>query len=80
MTTDRQRLGEFGERLVCKRSNCPRCKRPTTLRRLPTNFKCADIICDLMDLIYPGFVAATGYRSSSTAMITSTPGSCPPRA
>ena len=46
MTTDRQRLGEFGERLVCKRSNCPRCKRPATLRRLPTNFKCADVICD----------------------------------
>ena len=24
----------------------PRCKRPRTLKRLPTNFKCADIICD----------------------------------
>src|SRR5438876_5604271 len=46
MATDKQQLGEFGERLVCKRSNCPRCKRATTLRRLPTNFKCADVICD----------------------------------
>jgi hypothetical protein len=46
MATERQRLGEFGERLVCKRSKCPRCKRVKTLRRLPTNFKCADIICD----------------------------------
>ncbi len=25
---------------------CPRCKRPKTLKRLPTNFRCADLICD----------------------------------
>jgi hypothetical protein len=25
---------------------CPRCKRDKVLRRLPPNFKCADIICD----------------------------------
>jgi type II restriction enzyme len=46
MATDNQQLGEFGERLVCQRANCPRCKRAATLRRLPTNFKCADVICD----------------------------------
>src|SRR5437016_2384727 len=46
MGTGKQQLGEFGERLVCNRSNCPRCKRTKTLRRLPNNFKCADIICD----------------------------------
>src|SRR5690242_2089970 len=27
-------------------SACPRCKRQRTLKRLPTNFKCADLICD----------------------------------
>jgi hypothetical protein len=25
---------------------CPKCKRSRTLRRLPPNFKCADVICD----------------------------------
>lgn len=30
MATDKQQLGEFGERLLCKRSNCPRCKQSTT--------------------------------------------------
>src|SRR5438132_11919100 len=46
MATSRQELGAFGERLVCERSNCPRCKRAKTLKRLPPNFKCADVICD----------------------------------
>lgn len=46
MATTRQQLGAFGERVVCERSACPRCKRTKTLRRLPTNFKCADVICD----------------------------------
>jgi type II restriction enzyme len=46
MATTKQQLGALGERLVCSRSNCPRCKRAKTLRRLPNNFKCADIICD----------------------------------
>ena len=46
MATDRQILGERGEKLVCDRSHCPRCKRQRSLRRLPTNFKCADVICD----------------------------------
>lgn len=46
MATKKQQLGEKGEILVTKIARCPRCKREKTLRRLPTNFKCADIICD----------------------------------
>lgn len=46
MPTNKQILGEFGERVVCRLSTCPKCKRESTLRRLPVNFKCADIICD----------------------------------
>ena len=46
LTTKRQKLGEFGENRVTKDCNCPRCKRARTLVRLPTNFKCADVICD----------------------------------
>lgn len=43
--TYRQRLGSLGERAVASLS-CPRCKRERALKRLPPNFKCADIICD----------------------------------
>jgi hypothetical protein len=46
MGTVRQQLGERGELIVVKKCSCPRCKRPRTLKRLPTNFKCADVICD----------------------------------
>ena len=46
METSRQKLARFGERSVCLRVGCPRCKRRKTLRRLPPNFKCADVICD----------------------------------
>lgn len=46
MATNKQLLGQWGETLVAKKSACPRCKRFYSLRRLPTNFKCADIICD----------------------------------
>ena len=46
MLTKKQVLGRWGETLVAKKYACPRCKRFFTLRRLPTNFKCADIICD----------------------------------
>jgi hypothetical protein len=46
MPTAKQVLGRWGETLVAKKFSCPRCKRFSTLRRLPTNFKCADIICD----------------------------------
>lgn len=40
-----QELGELGEKAVAALP-CPRCKRSRTLRRLPVNFKCADVICD----------------------------------
>lgn len=46
MSTKKQILGTWGEMLVAKKYACPRCKRFFTLRRLPTNFRCADIICD----------------------------------
>jgi hypothetical protein len=46
MATANQELGKLGEELVCRHSNCPRCKRTKTLKRLPQNFKCADVICD----------------------------------
>jgi ribosomal protein L37AE/L43A len=43
--TARQSLGDFGE-IVVTRLPCPRCKRDRTLRLLPANFKCADVVCD----------------------------------
>ena len=46
MATRRQELGEFGEAMVAKHCACGRCKRRGTLKRLPPNFKCADVICD----------------------------------
>lgn len=46
MATEKQNLGVLGEQLVAKSCACPRCKRDKTLKRLPPNFKCADIICD----------------------------------
>jgi type II restriction enzyme len=46
MPTDKQSLGIRGEKLVCATQHCPRCKRSRTLRTLPQNFKCADVICD----------------------------------
>jgi hypothetical protein len=61
MATDKQILGQQGEELVVKNCNCPRCKRPRTLRRLPTNFKCADIVCD-----FCGYLAQVKARRSET--------------
>lgn len=46
MPTDKQATGRIGEELVVRGCNCFKCKRARTLRRLPPNFKCADIICD----------------------------------
>lgn len=43
--TNRQDLGDRGEKAVTTLP-CPKCKRAGTLRQLPTNFKCADVICD----------------------------------
>ena len=46
MPTKRQILGRLGEVCVVKGCKCPKCKRDQTLKRLPNNFKCADVICD----------------------------------
>lgn len=46
LTTLKQQLGADGEILVAKTCQCPQCKKNATLKRLPTNFKCADLICD----------------------------------
>lgn len=47
MATDNQKLGDFGEEFVAKHVACPSCKSlEKTLKLLPTNFKCADLICD----------------------------------
>jgi hypothetical protein len=52
VATDKQIAGEIGEKLVAKQCACPKCKRVGTFKRLPTNFKCADLICD-----FCGFLA-----------------------
>lgn len=52
MATAKQDLGAWGEQLVAKKCSCPKCKKMGTLKRLPTNFKCADLICD-----FCGFLA-----------------------
>lgn len=46
MPTAKQELGALGERLVVQNCTCPKCKRSGTLKTLPPNFKCADVICD----------------------------------
>ena len=46
MPTERQKLGERGEKYVVRMCSCPSCKRHKTLRRLTANFKCADLVCD----------------------------------
>ena len=47
MSTKKQATGEYGENLVVKHCSCPKCKRrDRTFKLLPTNFKCADVVCD----------------------------------
>jgi len=46
MPTSKQQLGIFGETMVVKHCSCPKCKKEKTLKTLPPNFKCADIVCD----------------------------------
>lgn len=46
MATNKQILGKFGEQAVVKNCTCPKCKKNKTLKLLPSNFKCADIVCD----------------------------------
>ena len=52
MPTDKHKLGFFGEELIVKNCVCPKCKKKRTLKKLPTNFKCVDLICD-----FCGFLA-----------------------
>ena len=52
MATAKQELGAWGEQLVAKSCSCPKCKKQGTFKRLPANFKCADLICD-----FCGFLA-----------------------
>jgi hypothetical protein len=46
MVTARQKIGALGEQIVVQKCACPRCKRAKSLKRLPPNFRCADVICD----------------------------------
>lgn len=66
MPTDKQKLGIFGEEIVSKNLVCQKCKKTKTLKRLPTNFKCADLICD-----FCGFLAQV--KSSNVKDISQLP-------
>ena len=69
--TAKQSLGFRGEELVARKVRCPGCKRSErTLRRLPTNFKCADVICD-----FCGYLAQVKTKSVRGAL----PDECPSR-
>ena len=68
MPTDKQKLGELGEILVSKNLVCQKCKKTKTLKKLPTNFKCADLICD-----FCGFLAQV--KSSNVKDIEKLPSS-----
>lgn len=68
MPTTRQLLGEQGELIVASRCSCPKCKRAGTLKRLPANFKCADIVCDFC-----------GYLAQVKAVRCERLIACPPR-
>jgi len=58
--TKRQDTGDIGEAIIEKYCLCPKCKATTkTLKRLPPNFKCADIICD-----FCGFLAQVKTKTS----------------
>lgn len=66
MATAKQQLGEWGEKLVAKSCTCPKCKRSKTLKRLPINFKCADLICD-----FCGFLAQV--KTTNVSEVSSLP-------
>ncbi len=44
---EKQKLGDLGESLVAKHCPCAKCKRENTLKLLPKNFKCADVVCEV---------------------------------
>ena len=62
--TKKQELGEYGEKLVIKKCDCPECKKNKTLKRLPNNFKCVDIICD-----FCGYLAQVKTKNTSNTMV-----------
>ena len=66
MVTAYQELGNFGELKVIQLCSCPKCKRRKTLKRLPANFKCADVICD-----FCGYLAQV--KATRVADITKIP-------
>lgn len=66
MATDRQDLGDRGEKAVCKHATCPRCNRLRQFRQLPPNFECADIICKFCGFL--GQVKATRLADDSDAL------------
>ncbi len=66
MATAKQELGAWGEMLVAKTFACPRCKTIHSLRRLPPNFKCADVICD-----FCGYLAQV--KTASVKDVTKVP-------
>ena len=68
MPTAKQNLGTFGENLVTKVLVCQKCKKKKTLKKLPINFKCADLICD-----FCGFLAQV--KSSNVKDIDKLPNS-----
>lgn len=68
MATEKQVRGELGEKLVAASCPCPKCKRSKTLKRLPPNFKCADLICD-----FCGFLAQV--KSCTVKDVTKAPDS-----
>lgn len=66
MRTGKQQLGTWGEILVAEKCECPKCKKKRTLKRLPQNFKCADLICD-----FCGYLAQV--KSSRCSSVTPLP-------
>lgn len=46
MPSEKQDIGNKGEAFITKKMTCLKCKRERTLKQLPNNFKCADLICD----------------------------------
>lgn len=68
MPSAKQVFGAKAEQIVASRCSCPKCKRSGTLKRLPTNFKCADVICDFC-----------GYLAQVKAVACNRLNGCPPR-
>lgn len=66
MPTAKQTLGDFGEKAIVKNCACPKCKRSRTLKQLPPNFKCADLVCD-----FCGYIAQV--KTKSTTDVDSLP-------